>query len=370
MTLPRSVEQISASSLDDTMFRPETETIALDQEKLALFLAEQGFELEIGPVRQFRGGLANLNYCLIVDGRAVVLRCAPKGELPRGAHDMAREHYVLSRLSKVFNLAPESVLLCEDKSILGSAFQLIEYRPGIIIRGTDMSAVSHIPDAGQRLADMMVQTLCDLHQVDTSAAGLEDFGKPEGFISRAIAGWTKRGLALNAPQGVLNHIQELHDWLDAKNQKGHAENTPTLLHSDFKLDNMILNPQTLHPTAIVDWDMSTRGEPLFDLATLLSYWCEPGDPPCMQRLGQMPTAEHNFPPRAEIIAAYGARSGRNLENIHMLHVCSMLKLAIIFLQLFERWKSGAMGDERYRQFDTLGAELLTFALDLRTENQT
>ena len=136
------------------------------------------------------------------------------------------------------------------------------------------------------------------------------------------------------------------------------------MHADFKLDNLILHPQTLEPLALLDWDMSTRGDPLFDLATLLSYWTEAGDPPAMHDLGQMPTAGYGFPSRDEVVQAYASATGRDVSNFAFYRVLCMFKLSVVFMQLHARYRRGATTDPRYRRFGELSHGLLEFTHDL------
>jgi aminoglycoside phosphotransferase (APT) family kinase protein len=150
-------------------------------------------------------------------------------------------------------------------------------------------------------------------------------------------------------------------WLEHQRFR---ERTPTLLHCDFKLDNVILDPATLAPVAVVDWDMGTRGDPLFDLATLLSYWAEPGDPECLIHLDQMPTARPGFMSRAEAARRYASLTGRDLDDLPAMRVLCLLKLGVVFLQLHRQWARGAVTDPRYATFDRVGADLLELAGDL------
>jgi aminoglycoside phosphotransferase (APT) family kinase protein len=208
---------------------------------------------------------------------------------------------------------------------------------------------------------MLVSTLAKIQAVDPAAVGLDDLGRPDGFITRAIAGWTKRGLAVaeGSPAGRL--VNEISGWLG---RQSFRERRPTLLHCDFKLDNIILEPSTLAPVAVVDWDMGTRGDPLFDLATLLSYWSEPGDPECLIRLDQMPTAKPGFWSRAEAARHYAELTGYDIGDLPAMRVLCLLKLGVVFLQLHRQWVTGAVTDERYAGFDRIGADLLQLTADL------
>jgi aminoglycoside phosphotransferase (APT) family kinase protein len=338
------------------------QTTPADWERVAQYLRTEGMTFDPAqPVRQFAGGLANRNYLVVVDGRNAVLRRPPDGELPPGAHDMAREHRILSRLADALTFVPRSLHYCDRRDVIGVPFQLIEYRPGIVIRGADLSLVGGRQDAAPLLCEMLVSTLASLHAVDARSVGLDDFGKPQGFVGRAIAGWSKRGaLVAESPQ-IQKLLKEISGWLARQRFR---ERPAKILHCDFKLDNLILDPASLMPLALVDWDMGTRGDPLFDLATLLSYWAEPGDPPAMRKLQQMPTAHPGFWRRSDVAERYAALTGHDLEDLAAMRVLALYKLGVVFLQLHRQWTNGAVKDNRYAEFGLLGEDLLLIARDV------
>jgi aminoglycoside phosphotransferase (APT) family kinase protein len=327
-------------------------------DKVADYLAKFGLQLDRSrDVKKFAGGLANLNYLVYIDGKPAVLRRPPAGVLPKGAHDMRREFGILAKLWRALPYVPRGLHFCEDLSVLGVPFQLIEYRDGVVIRGAELP----FPDRALELSEMLIATLAQLHAVDPASVELEALGRPDGFTQRAIEGWFQRGQQVAEGPQEEQLLREIGQWL-----KGQKLNTrpASLLHCDFKLDNCILDPETLQPNAVIDWDMGTRGDPLFDLATMLSYWTEAQDPDCMQRLHQMPTASPGFPTRAAVVTRYAAVTGRDVSDYPVFRVLAMLKLAVVFLQLHRRWQSGAMGDERYADFRKLGTELLEYTLTI------
>lgn len=347
------------SVLVDTspQLRSVQEGVPQDWLRLAEYLARHGMELSLGePPRQFAGGLANLNYLITVDGREAVLRRPPLGKLPPGAYDMGREFGILQRVSKGFRLAPEAIHLCDDPEVLGAPFQIIEFRRGFAVRSDVPQALAGTPDIGRRLADTMINVLVELHAVDTEALGLGDLGRPQGFLQRSVEGWSKRMLI--ATEGSTSPlIPELSEWL-----RKHLvpDGTFALLHNDIKLDNILLDGGSLAPVAVLDWDQSTRGDALFDLATTLSYWTEAGDPPAMHTLRQMPTAQPGFPTREEAAKAYAKATGRDLSDFRFYRVLAMFKLAAIFHQLHARYKQGATQDPRYAAFGELADGILEF----------
>ena len=359
--MSREVTQLG-NGADAHVFRDAASSVPIDRERLAAYLERVGLPLDRSePVLQFGTGLANINYRLTAGGRPLVLRRPPSGDLPPGAHDMAREHRILSRLWKVHPLAPESLHLCEDRDVIGVPFQLIDYRPGLVIKGDDRSRFDGRPDVARAMSDTLVTTLISVHRVDCAAIGLDTLGKPEGFIARAIKGWAGRGARLEVAPETARLLAEVGAWLERQPVQSRA---PVLLHSDFKLDNVIVHPETLVPVAIIDWDMGTRGDPLFDLATMLSYWTEPADPPCMHALRQMPTTAPGFASRREIVATYARETGVDVADFPVLRVLAMLKLAVVLLQLFALYQRGAAKGADYAELDRVATELLAYATDV------
>jgi aminoglycoside phosphotransferase (APT) family kinase protein len=340
----------------------KADPFALDMATVAAHLSQHGLSLDAEQgAKRLSGGLSNLNYLVAVNGRPAVLRRPPAGDLPPGAHDMSREHRILSRLWRVHPLAPESLHLCEDKSVIGVPFQLIDYRPGLVIKGDDRSRFDERPELARATSNMLVATLISVHRVDCAAIGLDTLGKPEGFIARTLKGWAGRGQRLDVAPETARLLAEVTSWLERQPVQTRA---PVLLHSDFKLDNMIVHPETLAPIAIVDWDMGTRGDPLFDLATTLSYWVEPDDPPCLHTLRQMPTAAPGFARRREVLTAYGREMGIDVSDWPALRVLALLKLAVVLLQLFALYQRGAAKGADYAELDRVATELLGFATDV------
>ena len=349
-----------ASADAEPSFRSAAQTVAQDWGQLQAYLLAQGCTLRLEPPPcQFAGGLGNLNYLIEVDGNLCVLRRPPLGSIPPGANDMAREFRVLQRLWRRFAYAPCGRLYCADPAVLGAHFLIMEYRPGLVIGGQlppelDAQAV------GEPIAAALVRVLAELHAIDPGEVGLGDFGKPQGFLERTIAGWAKRALLATGdrPRPV---VTELVDWLHRQRV---PDRSPTLLHSDFKLDNVVWDSETLKPRAVLDWDMATRGDPLLDLATLLSYWAEAGDPPAMHELRQMPTAQDGFPSRRAVVAAYAARTGRDVSNFLFYRVLAMFKLGIAFLQLSARYRAGTTRDERFAEFESVADGILDFTQEI------
>ena len=342
-------------------FLPLRDTSRFDRRALGRYLGAIGIAYDPEQsIQQFAGGFANRNYLLEIDGRRAVLRRPPSGELPKGAHDMAREHRILRALSPVFELAPASLHYCSDPSVIGAPFQLLEYREGLILRGAELPG--ELPAAADEiLGTGMIGALASIHAVDLDACGLGELGRPIGFLARNIDGWRRRGraAAVAGPQSLL--VEEIAAWLDAQR---FADRAPRLLHSDFKLDNLVLDPATLGPRAVLDWDMGTRGDPIFDLATLLSYWTQADDPPGLVGAAMMPTAAPGFSSRQWAAERYAKITGCELDDLPGLYVLALLKLGVVFLQLHHRWLSGSVKSRRYALFGEQALDVLAHAHQL------
>ena len=343
-------------SVAGPVFKSRDAEVKQDWVALDRYLREHGHALTgAEPPQQFASGFGNINYLLEMDGALRVLRRPPTGPVPPGANDMGRESKILSGLWREFPLAPKCLLFCDDKAVLGAPFFIMEYRPGLVIGGEMPAEVAARGTPGVQIGETLVTLLYDLHRVDPATVGLDDIGRPEGFRERTAAGWFKRArLAWDGePPAVLDEIEA---WLAVDRKLPAAETT--FLHNDFKLDNVVLDPKSLDPVAVLDWDMGTRGDPLVDLGAMLGYWTEAGDPEAMQQLKQMPTGGYGFPSREAIAQDYAARAGRDLSGFKWYRVLTTFRVAVIFQQLHRRYREGGAGDPRFMKFGSLAEGLL------------
>ncbi len=298
-------------------------------------------------VLQFPGGRANLTYLLRFGPVEYVLRRPPMGPIAPRSHDMAREFRVLSRLYRSFRLAPRSYLFCDDESIIGAPFQVMERRRGIVIYKPVPVEFSR-PDAlKRRIGEMVVDVLADLHGVDRVAAGLADLGHPEGFVDRQLDSWAKGWAAAAHEDNPQMH------WLLAWLRAGRVHSKRVaLIHNDYKLDNVLVDAaDPALPVAILDWDMCTSGDPLLDLGYLLNQWAEPNDDPAWIEEAAMPSAEPGFPTRAQVVARYAARTGLDVSNVDWYHAFAAMKFAVIIQQIYIRFHRGQTHDPRFAHFD-------------------
>ncbi|HEV2149457.1 MAG TPA: phosphotransferase family protein [Longimicrobiaceae bacterium] len=326
---------------------PVREGEDFDRERLLAYLREHLPEIPAGPleVRQFPTGASNLTYLLRVGEWEGVLRRPPLGPVPPRAHDMEREGELLRRLHRVYPLAPRPFLVCTDPEVLGSAFSVMEHRRGVVVDARLPEGVAPTAETGRAVADAVVGTLVELHRVDYRAAGLEDLGRPEGFLERQVEGWT--GRYQKARTDEVPGADALMAWL-----RGSVPASPaaTVIHNDFKLNNLLFDPESLEVTAVLDWEMAAIGDPLLDLAVFLSYWVDPRDPPALRAMLPSVTTLPGFPGRDEVQAAYARRSGRDLSELPWYLTFAYFKLAVILQQIYARWVRGQTRDERFAAF--------------------
>jgi aminoglycoside phosphotransferase (APT) family kinase protein len=333
-----------------------------DLEILTAWLPSQGLALAPGSgLTRLSGGIANRNDRIELTSGPAVLRRPPPGVLAAGASDMAREWRVVSALGAHVPLVPRGLAFCADVSVLGTPFLVLEHRPGIAIGGT-------LPPGGDiaALVDATLGAMIALHGLDPQAVGLGDLGKPEGFYSRQLRGWRGRSEAV-WPDGLPPVTAALIAALEAAPAPEDA--APVLLHMDLKPDNLLVDAATMAPQAMIDWDMATRGPRGFDLAILLSYWIEAGDPPAVQSLNAVPSLMPGAPSRVRLAARYQALGGRDPGPLAWPLALARLRLAVAWMQLYRKWQRGEMAGDRYAGFETLALAILEHALDDFSKDQ-
>ena len=295
---------------------------------------------------QFGGGRANLTYFVRCGEDEFVLRRPPLGPVAASSHDMKREHRVLSRLWQGFPLAPRSFLYSNDESLIGAEFHVMERRLGFGIRTSLPNDLRGDTDTCRRIGEMVVDTLVALHKVDPQSIDLDSLGRPEGFATRQLEGWTKRWHA--AKDADLNDFDRLVAWLKPRLPEPKAV---ALLHNDFKLDNMLLDrADPARPTAVLDWDMCTRGDPLMDLGQMLTYWAQSDDDPRWHDRMGTPSWEPGFPTRADIIERYATGTGQDLDDWRWYFAFGIFKLIVVLQQIYIRFLRGQTRDERFAHF--------------------
>ncbi len=294
-------------------------------------------------LEQFKKGYSNLTYLLKAGDQAWVLRRPPFGSAVKSAHDMGREFRVLSALQPVYSRAPKPLLYCDDERVIGAPFYVMQKVEGVILRPRMPEAMHPAPQQMAAIADSLIHSLVELHEVDVEAAGLRDFGKAEGYVKRQVEGWMRRYEA--AKTAELPDMDRAGRWLVAHMP---SESGVSLIHNDFKYDNLVLDPRDwTRIIAVLDWEMATVGDPLMDLGTSLAYWVHPGDPPVMQQMALSPTVLPGNPSRAEVVQRYAQLSGRDPGNGLFYYVFGLYKIAVIVQQIFARYQRGLTRDERF-----------------------
>lgn len=295
---------------------------------------------------QFGGGHANLTYLVRFGEAEYVLRRPPLGPIAPSSHDMKREHRVLATLPDIFPLAPRSFHYCDDLTIIGAEFHVMERRRGIVVRGDLPERFQDNPELARRIGEMIVDTIAALHTADPVKAELGDLGRPQGYAARQLEGWTKRWNA--AKDKDLPNVDEMIAWLS---KSVPSPQRASLLHNDFKLDNMIVDAEDpAKAVAVLDWDMCTRGDPLMDLGYMLNYWSEAADPEAWRGAGFMPTWRPGFLTRAEAVARYAEHTGFAVDHIRWYHVFGVFKLTGVIQQIYIRYLRGQTSDERFAAF--------------------
>ncbi|WP_407538271.1 phosphotransferase family protein [Deinococcus radiomollis] len=296
-------------------------------------------------LEQFPGGHSNLTYLLRVGSETgsseYVLRRAPMGPVAPKAHDMVREYHLLERIHPVFPPAPRPVLLCEDPAVLGTPFFLMERRRGVVARVALPPEYADLPDAPRQMSGALVDTLAELHAIDIGATGLSALGKPQGFNRRQVEGWAGRWT--RAETDPTPDAPGVMAWLLANVPE---ESAHTLVHNDYKLDNLMLDAHDPGKVvALLDWEMTAIGDPLVDLGLTLCYWTQRGFPASRQiSVGE---GYPGFFSREEFLERYARQSGRDLSNIGWYEVLGVFKLAVIVQQIYARFRAGQTNDPRF-----------------------
>lgn len=340
----------------------DTATAVRDGEAIPLDALRAWWEGAVGhvhtiEVEQFPRGFSNLTYLVRAGGDEFVLRRPPFGVKPGVAHDVLREGRLLQALRPAYPRVPAVVALCDDHGVIGAPFVVMERVRGLIVRGALPPSLAFGGSQLRALAAAAVDTLAGLHAVEWRVPGLDSLGKPEGYVERQVAGWGKRWVA--AQTGHVADIERVVAWLAE-----HAPPTgaPTLVHNDFKFDNLVLDPAD--PTrirAVLDWEMATIGDPRLDLATSLGYWLEAGDPPPLLALGIGITSLPGNWTREQVVAAWESATQRSAGDPVWLFAFGLFKVAVIAQQIFARYVAGHTRDPRFAQLDRAVAGLGSLA---------
>jgi aminoglycoside phosphotransferase (APT) family kinase protein len=304
-------------------------------------------------VLQFPHGHSNLTYLVRSGADEWVLRRPPFGNQVKSAHDMGREFRILSRLCDLYPPAPRPVYFCEDPSILGAPFYLMQRRRGLIVRKQMPPGLAHDAARLRRMSEVLIDNLADLHALDARRPELAELGKPEGYAGRQVHGWTRR--YRDAETDRIEAVDVLADWLTQHVPAGHDA---CVVHNDYKFDNVVFDPRDpSRIVAVLDWEMATLGDPLMDLGTTLGYWVQASDLEEQRATAMGPTMSGGCLTRLEIVQCYAARTGRDTGDIVFYYAFGLFKIAVIIQQIYARFARGYTADPRFAGLSTSVAAL-------------
>jgi aminoglycoside phosphotransferase (APT) family kinase protein len=297
-------------------------------------------------VRQFSGGASNLTYLLAYPGRELVLRRPPPGEKARTAHDMAREFRVQAALKPVYPYVPTVIALCEDDDIIGSDFYVMERVPGTILRARIPPTLGLDPPALGNLCRSVIDALVALHGVDPAAAGLADLGPGRGYVARQVQGWSERYRAAKTPN--VPSFERVMGWLEEHRPDDVAT---VIVHNDFRLDNVVLAPDDpQRSVGILDWEMTTLGDPLMDLGNSLAYWVQADDDRLYKLLRRQPTDAPGMLTRSQVIDHYRRASAVDIPDFTFYEVFGLFRLAVIIQQIYRRYRLRQTRNPAFRHY--------------------
>lgn len=325
---------------------------AFDVNKVHQWLKTQGYDFgdQLPEVKQFSGGASNLTYHLkYADSFAdndLILRRPPAGHKAASAHDMKREHSVMQRLKPVYPYVPKMIAFCDDPSIIGGDFYIMERMRGIIPRGNLPKGMRLTPEQARNLCYSAIDKLIDLHQVDINAANLTDLGKGAGYVQRQVEGWSKR--YVQSKTWNVPSFKKTMQWLHENQPK---DISTCLIHNDYRMDNLVLNAD--NPSEIIgvlDWEMATLGDPLMDLGGALAYWVEATDDKFMLSIRRQPTHLPGMLTRQEIVDYYCKKMGFDKSNWAFYEVFGLFRLAVIAQQIYYRYHHKQTDNPAFKNF--------------------
>lgn len=308
----------------------------LDLEKLNSYLREKHTEIgEVKSVRQFHGGFSNLTYQLETSDKAYVLRRPPIGANIKTAHDMEREFRLLGMIRKDYLKVPRPILYCGENEVIGNEFYIMEKITGVILKPHPKIAGKIPSTLSKKIAENTISELTNIHSINLKKTGLSKIGKPEGYVERQVSGWSKR--YINAQTDEVAPIDFLLKWL--------PDNIPNIfrpgfIHNDFKLDNLILNPNKMEEiVAVLDWEMATVGDTLMDLGLAMCYWVEKTDYPVIKKINPYLALSENIS-REEALDLYFQKKGEEPVNMLFYYAFGCFKLAVVLQQIYARYAKG------------------------------
>jgi aminoglycoside phosphotransferase (APT) family kinase protein len=320
---------------------------ALDVAAVTAWLAPYLPDLQGQPeVTQYAGGASNWTYRLRYPQHDLILRRPPAGTRAKSAHDMAREFHVQQALQPVFPRVPNMIALCQDETVLGVDFYVMERLAGLIPRARMPPGLRLDPGQARQLCLNWVDLLADLHAVDATTPGLAELGKGTGYCQRQIGGWSDR--YVKARTWNVPSYAYVRAWL---HEHTPADVATCVIHGDWRLDNVVLD--AADPTRIIgvlDWEMATLGDPLMDLGNALAYWVQADDGYFMRTTRRQPSHLPGMLTRQEIVARYLEKTGRTVQNWQFYEVYGLFRLAVIAQQIYYRYHHGQTRNPAFKNF--------------------
>ncbi|MEA3198967.1 MAG: hypothetical protein QOE90_395 [Thermoplasmata archaeon] len=334
----------------------------VDESRLRAWLAATLGAADDFSLERHQAGHSNETFFLRWGGRDLVLRRPPAGAFLPTAHDVLREHRILAALADTPVRAPRPVAACEDADVLGAPFYLMEKVEGFVVRNALPPALDDAPTR-RRLGFELVDALAEIHNLSWEGTPLAQLGKPEGYLERQVKRWTgqmEMTLPWTEKKRPVPELREAGAWLAA-----HVPKSPrtTLVHGDSKLDNVVFSPEG-RLVAVLDWEMSTLGDPLADLGWMLSFWRERGDPPALPFEPRV-TEAPGFATRSELIERYEAATGIKAAHLPFYRALATWKLAILLEGSYARHLQGATDDPFFARMETGVPALARRALSFR-----
>jgi aminoglycoside phosphotransferase (APT) family kinase protein len=321
----------------------------VDPEALERFLDERLPGPGRVEVERHQAGHSNETFFVTRGGDRWVLRRPPRGAFLPTAHDVLREHRVLAALAGTDARAPEPVVACDDPEVIGAPFYLMERVDGVVIRDELPDALSSDDDR-RRIGEELVDALAELHAVDFRAVGLDGWGKPDGYLARQVRRWRGQLALATRFSRPLPTLEAVGEWLGSNTPS--AEGPGAIVHGDYKLDNVAFAPESpAHLAAILDWEMSTLGDPLADVGWMLSFWVEADDPASVSLERRTVTRLPGFAPRADLLERYRQRTGRSMSDIRFYTVLALFKLATLLEGSYARHLAGVTDDPFFTELE-------------------
>ncbi|MGC6502546.1 MAG: phosphotransferase family protein [Flavobacteriaceae bacterium] len=328
---------------------------ALDLTLLLPWIQQQFPTVTATPVvTQYSGGASNWTYRLQFPNKECILRRAPLGKKAKGAHDMVREYQLQKQLKPSFDRVPTMLALCEDETILGSPFYLMERVEGLILRKNLPKSVRWNFQTAREVCHSFWDVLISLHQIDYKKQGLDTLGKGSGYMERQIHSWSQRyakSVTWNVPSG-----KKVMHWLEANLPR---EERLCLIHNDFRMDNVVLNyEKPSQVIGVLDWEMATIGDPLMDLGNSLAYWIQADDDFFIKGMRRQPSHIEGMLTRDEIIRYYTLKMGLKIEDFRFYRIYGLFRLAGIVQQLYYRYAKGHTQNKAFKNLWMLSFYLI------------